>query len=200
MKTSVLTGDLINSRSIPGKEWMPLFKEALNRYGSEPAQWEIFRGDSFQLELSPEKAVMAVLHIKATIKQLKSLDVRIGIGIGEKNYKANKVTQCNGSAFVHSGEAFESLKRKILSLKSDWPEFDVEINQYLDLASLVMNNWPATSAIIFKAALEHPGLNQAQLAEKLGKSQSSISESLSRTGFEEIMNMEKRYRELLQKQ
>ncbi len=200
MITSVITGDIINSRMAPGEKWMPVLKETLNQYGKEPSQWEIFRGDSFQLEMAPVKTLMAAIHLKASIKQFKSLDVRIAIGIGNKTYNAKKITQSNGSAFVHSGESFELLKKRILVIRSDWPEFDRDINLYFDLASLTMNNWPANSAAIFKAAIENPKLTQKQLAEKLEKNQSTISESLTRAGYEEIMNMEKRYRELINRQ
>ena len=46
--------------------------------------------------------------------------------------------------------------------------------------------------------MEHPELTQEELAEKLNKTQSTISISLKRAGFEEIMRMEKRYKELIE--
>ena len=44
---AVLTGDIVNSRAFMG--WQDDLTEVLNRYGSSPKNWEIFRGDSFQL-------------------------------------------------------------------------------------------------------------------------------------------------------
>lgn len=200
MITSVITGDITNSREVSNDQWMPALKAVMNHYGKSPKNWEIFRGDSFQLELPPEKAMMAAIHLKATIKQYRSLDVRMAIGIGTKSYDAEKITESNGSAFIHSGEAFEALKKSMMAIKSEWPAFDDEVNHYIGLALLTMNSWPANSASMLKAAIEHPELTQQQLAAKLERTQSTVSEGLNRAGYIEIFNMEKRYRTLLQKQ
>ena len=200
MLTSVITGDITNSRTVSNEQWMPALKKVMNHYGKTPRNWEIFRGDSFQLEVDPERAMMAAIHIKATVKQYRSLDVRMGIGIGTKSYDADKITESNGSAFVHSGEAFEALKKSMMTIKSDWPAFDEELNHYIDLALLTMNSWPANAAAMLKAAIEHQQLTQQQLAKKLDRTRSTVSEGLKRAGYTEIFNMEKRYRTLLQKQ
>ncbi len=197
MKTAVLTGDIINSRDTNATNWISLIKEALNKFGSEPKNWEIFRGDSFQLEVNPEDALRAALYIKATIKQKKALDVRLSIGVGEKDYAAEKITESNGTAFINSGECFDQLKKQNLAIRTPWEKFDAEINQFLELALLIMDNWSSVTAQTIKVTLENPDLNQKALSEKLKKSQSNISEALKRGGFEEIINMEKRYRILL---
>ncbi|MEO9512668.1 MAG: transcriptional regulator [Flavobacteriaceae bacterium] len=187
--TAIITGDIINSRKATPELWLPSLKKVLNTYGREPEVWEIYRGDSFQLEIFPEKALEAAIHIKARLKQKKGVDVRLAIGLGEKNYSSGKVTESNGSAFIHSGECFESLKKQTLALKSDSEIFDTQINLMLQLASLTMDNWlPATSRIV-KTALEHPNANQKELASILDKSQSNISEALIRAGFDEVQKM-----------
>jgi len=200
MITSVITGDITNSREVSNDQWMPVLKQVLNHYGEAPKDWEIFRGDSFQLELTPDKAMVAAIHIKATVKQWRLLDVRMAIGIGTKSYGAEKITEANGSAFINSGEAFEALKKSMLAIKSDWPALDDEVNHYIELALLTMNNWPANAATMLKAAIEHQQLTQQQLAAKLKRTQSTVSEGLKRAGHMEIFNMEKRYRALLQRQ
>ena len=78
---AVITGDIINSRKGKVESWIDSLKEVLNQYGREPKNWEIYRGDSFQLSLHAEKAILAAIHIKSTIKQSKALDVRIAIGV-----------------------------------------------------------------------------------------------------------------------
>ena len=195
--TSIITGDIMSSRKMPDSEWLKTLKDTLNKYGSEPVSWEIYRGDSFQLEVGPSEALHAALFIKSSIKQYKQLDARMAIGIGEKNFAAPKITESNGSAFIHSGECFEKLKKQTLAIQSPWPKMDREINLYLDLALLTMDHWTKNISFIIKTALEHPALTQDELAKKLNRTQSTISESLNRAGFEEIMRMEKRYRELI---
>ncbi|WP_435623349.1 transcriptional regulator [Flagellimonas sp.] len=187
--TAIITGDIINSRKETPKAWLPYLKEALKAYGEEPRQWEIYRGDSFQLEVSPKQALEAAIFIKATIKQNKGIDVRIAIGIGEKDYDSEKITESNGSAFVHSGACFEGLKKLTLALQSDSKAFDSTLNLMLQLASLNMNHWLPATARIVKASMENPDFNQKELAALLENSQSNISEALIRAGFDEVQKM-----------
>lgn len=187
--TAILTGDIINSQMVAPPNWLSHLKEVLSTYGKEPKSWEIYRGDSFQLEVPSKVALKAAIHLKAAIKQEKALDVRIAVGLGEKKYSSEKITEANGSAFVNSGQCFENLKKTTLAIKSGSEDFDATINIMLQLASLSMDNWlPATSRIV-KAAIEHPNANQKELAALLEKSQSSISEALIRAGFDEIQKM-----------
>lgn len=196
---AVITGDIINSREATIAEWLPFLKEILNRYGKEPKDWEIFRGDSFQLSIAPENALLATLHIKATIKQIKELDVRMAIGIGAKKYNSSKITESNGSAFVRSGECFESLKKQTLAIKSDDELVDSSLNIMLRLALLIANNWSPTVAKVIKIFIENPESNQKELAKLLGKSQSNLSEALKRGGVEEIMQMNTFYKSVISK-
>ena len=187
---AIITGDIIKSRNIEAKHWMPKLKKVLNSFGTEPKTWEIYRGDSFQIEIKPEDALHAAILINAAIKQFKPLDVRLAIGIGEKTYHAEKITESNGSAFIYSGQSFENLKKQTLAIKTEWKEFDKTINLMFDLASLTMDNWSPTSSLIIKTALEaKPESNQQELAALLNKKQSNISTGLKRGGFYEIQKL-----------
>ncbi len=190
---AVITGDIINSRKEEVKNWLGTLKGILNYYGEEPKDWEIFRGDSFQLLIAPEKAMLCAIHIKSTIKQIKSLDVRMAIGIGNEKYKSSKITESNGSAYIRSGDCFEALKKQTLAIKSNNENFDETINVMLSLSLLIANNWSSTVAEVIKTTIENSNKNQNYLAQLLNKSQSSISEALKRGGFEEIMNMNNFY-------
>lgn len=198
MTTAIITGDIINSRKEAPQIWLPHLKEALNNYGQEPKHWEIYRGDSFQLEVIPEKALEAAIYIKSCLKQESIIDVRMAIGLGEKDYDAEKLTESNGSAFVNSGECFEGLKKQTLGIKSNNQAFDDTINLMLQLALLTMDNWHPASSRTLKTAIENPKSNQKELAKLLGKSQSSISEALLRTGFDEVKKMMQFYTTQLQ--
>ncbi|MDV7188237.1 SatD family protein [Lutibacter sp. TH_r2] len=195
--TSIITGDIINSKMIAPSIWMPLLKQALSWYGSEPMQWEIYRGDSFQLEINPEKALEAAILIKATVKNVKELDVRLAIGVGDKIYNSEKITTSNGTAFVNSGECFENLKKSTLGFKSADENLNIQLNLLFDLAQLTMNSWTQKSSEIVKTVIENPNLNQKELAKILNKTQSAISKNLKIAGFDEIMRMETYYRKLI---
>ena len=191
---AVLTGDIINSKEGSIESWLNILKETLHQYGDEPKNWSVFRGDSFQLSLAPEKALMAALHIKSTIKQTKLQDVRIAIGIGDENYSSSKISEANGSAYVNSGECFESLKKQTLAIKSNNEKLDQSLNIMFSLLKLTINNWSSSVSEVIKTAIENPEENQKSLARLLNKSQSNVSESLKRGGFEEIMNINEFYK------
>lgn len=187
--TSVITGDIINSQKKSPEKWLEALKSILSHYGTTPSQWEIYRGDSFQLEINPKHALEACILIKATIKQFEEIDVRLAIGLGDKNYSSNKITESNGSAFINSGACFENLKKTTLAIKSPFDIFDKTINIMLDLALLTINNWSTTSANLIKISLENPNLNQNQLAEIVERTQGNISQGLKRAGFDEIQKL-----------
>ena len=196
--TSIITGDIINSKKSSPKNWLEALKSILKSFGNSPKTWEIYRGDSFQLEVNPKQALAACMLIKATIKQFENIDVRLAIGIGEKTYQSKNITESNGSAFVNSGECFESLKKTTLAIKSHNELFDTSINIMLDLAQLTINNWSSTSAILVKTTLENPDLNQNQLAKILERTQGNVSQGLKRAGFDEISKLLHYYKTQIQ--
>ncbi|MDN3667034.1 SatD family protein [Algibacter miyuki] len=187
--TSIITGDIINSKSSEPKTWLNTLKTILSTYGPQPATWDVFRGDSFQLETPPEQALQAAILIKASLKQFKNIDVRMAIGIGEKTYQADKITESNGSAFINSGECFDDLKKVTLAIKSPFESFDNNLNLMFELALLTINNWTTTSAKLIKTALENPELTQVELAQHFETTQSNISKGLKRGGFDEISKL-----------
>jgi len=190
---AVITGDIVNSRQGQVTDWLKNLKEILNQYGKEPKQWEIFRGDSFQLALTPENALLAAIHIKAGIKQTKAQDVRMAIGLGSETHTAQKITESNGTAYVLSGDCFDLLKKHTLALRSTNVEFDKLLNIMISLALLTANSWSTTVAQVVKMAIEYPEKSQKEIAQILNKSQSSVSEALKRGGFEEIMSLNNFY-------
>lgn len=187
---AILTGDLVNSRKADPNLWLTDLKSVLNRYGKELTDWEIYRGDSFQIATTPDFALELALMIKAACKQHKSLDARIAIGIGQISYRSGKITESNGTAFVYSGECFETLKKQTLGIRTPWENFNAAFQIILQLVSQFSDNWTAATSEVIAKALENPDINQKQLAALLNrKSQSSISEALKRGGYEEISNV-----------
>lgn len=196
--TSVITGDIINSRETDPSVWLAPLKKLLAEWGKSPKDWEIFRGDSFQLEIEqPEEALLAAIRIKACIRSIEKLDVRMGIGIGEKQYEAGRITESNGTAFINSGEAFEELKllRQRLNIKSPWDHINIELNLMFRMAAIAFDKWTPVTSQVIALSIVHGDLSQKELGDKIERSQSTISEGQKRGHYEEIMALESYYRQ-----
>ncbi|WP_299016786.1 SatD family protein [uncultured Polaribacter sp.] len=197
--TSIITGDIINSRNVDTNIWMSLLKKTFQEIGASPKTWEIFRGDSFQVEIEqPEHALFFTIKLKAILKQIKNLDVRIGIGIGEKTENYKRITEGNGEAFTFSGKAFDTLvKKQNLAVLTNDEKFNTLMNTSLALALLIMDNWTKNSAEFTVKYLNNKGTTQKILAKELNISESSASERRKRAGLDEIMQFEKIYRTMV---
>lgn len=199
--TSILTGDLINSRKKKESSWLKTLKMTLETFGTTPKNWQIYRGDSFQLEISnPEESFFSALKIKANLKSIENIDVRIGIGIGKKEFNASKITEANGEVFINSGIAFDNyLKKQTLAIKTPWQEIDDEFNLFFELALMTIDNWTINSAEIFKISTKNKEAIQKDIAALLGISQGSVSERQKRAGIEPIMKLETHFRKQILK-
>ena len=183
---AVITGDIVSSRTLKPAVWLKHLKEGLQMFGSSPLNWELYRGDSFQFKTTTEDALLHTILLKTWIKQLKEIDVRLSIGIGEQTFEGTKITEGNGSAFELSGEGFDALDKKNLTINTANKSLNDTFRVMTDLALLIMDKWTDKSAEIIFLKLKNPELNQTQIAEKLNKKQSTISEALKRGGFDEI--------------
>ena len=101
--TSIITGDIIKSRKVKNPDvWLTTLKTALNTIVDNKSNWEIYRGDGFQIEIKePKESFLIAMYIKACLKTIKGLDVRLAIGIGTVNFKGEKITESNGEAFQY---------------------------------------------------------------------------------------------------
>jgi len=194
----VITGDIIESRkSKTPKIWLTNLTESLSRVSTNDKNWELYRGDSFQIEFeNPQDAFLNAVYIKSCIKTIKNMDVRLAIGIGHKTYHGSNVSESNGEVFQFSGETLEALKKEKLSLKIKTPNtvLDTELNLYFKLALISMDHWTANSAEVVKVSIENPELQQKELGNLIGINQNAVSYRLKRANFNEIMELDRMFR------
>lgn len=199
---AVITGDIISSRKITNQNvWLEPLKNLVQYWGIHPKEWKLDRGDFFQIEIKhSHEALQKAFEIKALIKKVKpieenkkisTIDVRLAIGIGEKTFTGETISESNGPAFIHSGEKFDLLKKEniTLGIQSPWKDFDEEMNLYLKLASIFADKWSVSSAELVQMVLKLPNSTQEEIGKKIGIKQNSVSGRWDRAHLDELFEV-----------
>ncbi|SEA41084.1 SatD family (SatD) [Arachidicoccus rhizosphaerae] len=191
---AVLTGDIVGSSYQDKTKWIPALKSALQLYGQEGKDWEVYRGDEFQLRLTvPQDALSAAFLIKARLIAQADTHIRIAMGIGPGEAQDNSqppfttpLTESGGPAFILSGRKLDEIKnRRIhLAVASENEAWDKNWNLLLQWVLVTADNWSQGSAEIVDLCLVHPELSQTEMAAQLNIAQSAISQRLKRSGFD----------------
>ncbi|WP_322550647.1 SatD family protein [Flavobacterium psychraquaticum] len=195
----ILTGDIKGSRKAKSKNWLAELKELFLQFGKKPTDWEIYRGDEFQIEIKDcEEALLIAFQIKAFLRTI-SLDARMSIGIGEKTSTAKRISESNGSAFVYSGEAFDVMKKNKINLvvQSADNQFNKDMNLLIRLGLSFMDNWLAQQAEYVLLAINNPKLSQEEMGEILKINQAAVSKRRKRANFDLMLEINQAYVEKL---
>ncbi|MFC4097054.1 SatD family protein [Euzebyella saccharophila] len=196
---AVITGDIIGSGNHSSSTWLPILKKHLSKLGKSPHDWEVYRGDEFQLKITAKEALVQAIYIKALLKTIKGLDARIGVGLGGEDYQGQGVSESNGTAYQRSGRTFEHLKEdKInLSIATGNKNHDRIFNLMLKFALHIMDDWSPVSAEIVVLALDYPDASQQEIANRLGIQQSAVSQRQKRARLDLVLELLEFYRENL---
>jgi hypothetical protein len=204
---AVIKGDIVASRKLENQAlWLKPLKNLLASWGENHKNWELHSGDFFQIEITnPEEALKKVFEIKTLIKKVEptdkrkkssTIDVRMALGIGEKTYSGDSIAENNGPAYIYSSKKFDVLKKEnaTIGIKTSWKNFDEEMNLYLKLAGIFMDKWTVSSAELVQIILNNPDITQEEIGKQLGIKQNSVSGRWNRANVNEILEVEKMYR------
>ena len=196
---AIITGDIINSEDFKASAWIPILKNFFGDLGESPKDWEIYRGDEFQLKTSPENALQTAIHLKARVKGLRKLDVRLGIGLGEETYVGSGVSESNGPAYQRSGRTFETLKDSKLNMAISTGDVHIDrtLNLMLKLGLDFMDNWSTVSAGIVALTLQQPEASQKEIARLLSIGQSAVSQRSKRARLDLVFELLNYYTQTL---
>ena len=195
---AVITGDIIHSKRHEPEQWLGVLKKLFKGSSELLTDWEIYRGDEFQVEIpNPENALLMALKIKATIKTISTLDVRLSIGLGEKTYTGKSVSESNGPAFSNSGEQLSKMKKQKINLliKSDNEALDKELNIIFKLGAVIWDNWSEVSAELALILLQNPHQVQEKIAQTLGIKQAAVSQRFKRSEMALVLETERYYKD-----
>lgn len=193
---AIITGDIINSQKSDSELWLPKLKELLESWSAAPENWEIYRGDEFQLKCSVDEVFRKAVLLKSLIRTFENLDVRLAIGIGNEVFRSEKITESNGSAYVNSGRLLTEIKSqgKTLSIQTENDKVNRDLNILFKWASLDFDSWSAATAEIIHQLLRNSELTQEELAKELNITQSSVSQRLKRANFELLQETDQFFR------
>ncbi|RIJ41643.1 SatD family protein [Pontibacter oryzae] len=206
---AVLTGDVVNSRIIKDKtQWLERLKEILHFLSQEeqqPLKWEVYRGDSFQVEWQqPEHVLRAALLIRSGLRALpefykQGADVRIAIGIGQAGHETNSVRESDGEAYQLSGLTLDQLNEsgQKIKISTAWEALNESMAASLPLVETLMNDWSQPINEIAYYRMMHPEMTQKELAEQLSLTQPTINWRLAKSHIELILNFESYFRNQL---
>ena len=193
---AIITGDIINSQKTDSELWLPKLKELLGKWSSTPDNWEIYRGDEFQLKCSVDEVFNKSLAIKSLIKSFENLDVRLAIGIGNEVFLSEKITESNGSAYVNSGRLLNEIKTagRTLAIQTDNDKVNRDINILFKWSSIDFDNWTVATAEIIHRLLTNPDHTQEELAKDFSITQSSVSQRVKRANYDLILETDLYFR------
>ena len=199
---AVITADIINSTRSSTNSWLDELKKALQNFGKEGKDWEIYRGDEFQMLLQdPEMAFLASITIKSALK-ITSFDAKIAIGLGNVDHHGKHIKESNGSAFINSGRTLGLVKNnkdQTLYIKSDDDDLDENFNLIFQLLENTFEKWTESSATALLAYLQNKDQNQQKIAQQLGISQSAFSQSLKRGNIDAVETTDQYFRKKIAK-
>ncbi|MHC1776138.1 MAG: SatD family protein [Lentimicrobium sp.] len=208
---AVLTGDLIRSSKLSGRELSRLpaaFSAVVNQVDQACHQPEgttkfsIFRGDSFQLLTTPQSALKTLFLLKAELRITfpktiaDSVDARIAVTLGTVSHIAPNITESTGEAFTQSGHLLDTIphnRQTLFGFKGG--EADRELNTALTLADEITRKWTTSQAALVFWLLQ--GMTQKEIALKTSNSQPTIMKKIKTMGWQGISELLGRYDEII---
>ena len=179
----IITGDIVNSTKIAA-QWREDMVNAIYSAVSDFAatttvRVEMYRGDSFQVEVGDIRHVLTVaLAIRtklraATPSSEKMWDARISIGIGEVTYETTSVVMCDGEAYRLSGRGLDRLGKRRLALSFPLARLNDAMGLVTRFADYIISTMSSKQSAVVNQFLICKR-KQKDVAEILGLSQQNL--------------------------
>lgn len=200
---AVLTGDIVNSTLLPPIEEQKLLKALKGLLSSYIV--EFYRGDSFQAYIEdPFQALGAALACRTAAIAMGTgdadglPDIRVSIGLGAVEQPVEILGLAKGEAFLLSGRALDKLEkteqRLLLVTSAEMPALALAL--MADYLNSIYKGMTVKQAQVVLELLK--GNTQQQVAEKLQKSKSTISQHVTAGRWDEIENILGHYKKLVE--
>lgn len=201
---AVLTGDIVNSTKLDTASEGKLVERLRQTMG--PYKSEFFRGDSFQAYLPDcREALQIALVCRTAAIGLNPeattviSDVRISIGIGKVDHPVHTLASAKGEAFILSGRGLDDLERtegRLVITLENHPMASLTFKLMTDYVNSIYRQMTAKQAEVIMELLN--GESQQQVADKLNRSKSTISQHVTAGRWDEIENILNNYKSLIE--
>ena len=153
-----------------------------------PLHLEMYRGDSFQVVVENyEKSSLVAVLIRiglmrhSCMANMRKLDARVSVGIGDVSYLADTIGKSDGEAFVLSGRAFDRLGKKRLVISTKDEKLNDELAVYESILDELLNDVSCARSRTIFAHLLNPDLTMEKIGHSLGMSKQAVSQAYSST-------------------
>ena len=210
MIRATISADIVSSTALSVFDLMHLqsvIRQFLDELSvkSQDADWgRLFKGDSVEIFLSNRhEALRTALLLKALVKKtfvesnmetkqslFKKFGIRIAIGIGEMRMADKNRDVLDGEAIYYSGRALEKGTKEGLSVKRSMyfackdSLFSEQMDVMLGLLDMLFKE--ATSKQCEVLYYKLMGMNEVEIAEKLGVVQSVVNQHSNAIGWNAI--------------
>ncbi len=188
---AVLTGDIVKSSDMTSDELSSVFSGlseaslAISDWQGLPGHFTRFRGDGWQMVVSPALCLRALTAMRAVVRRAgKGFETRIGVGLGLGVIKDGDLSAAEGAAFVRSGHALDQIKRGALLAAPDGP---LSLRVTLPLADHIIKGWTMRQAEIAYLMLPPSGPTQADVARTLNLTQQTIQQQIDSSGLLKLL-------------
>lgn len=209
---SVITGDIVNSTKVEGKQYTQLIESLKKSFNciaelhtdkSSKIIFDIFRGDSFQgLIPNPLAALPASLIIRSSLRKAQpsdssfNWDARTAIGIGDINSLPDNASEGTGKAYQYSGTSLDQMKTsQRLAIVTPWTTVNNEMQSQTALLDAVISKWSPSQAEIVLELLK--GKSRKKISAEFDISQAAVHYRIKGAGWLAIEKFLQRYQNII---
>jgi hypothetical protein len=200
---AVITGDIVNSMSLPAQGMKKLISQLDQIFSGFPH--EFFRGDSFQAYLEDAGLALSLaMQCRACAIRMRQeesevkVDVRLAIGLGTVENPIEELATARGEAFLLSGRALDGLTNTggqiVFAIENKLSSLALGV--MADYINSIFTQMTSRQAEVIFELLS--GMNQQEVAEKLKKSKSTISQHVAAGRWDELEKTIRNFKEMVQ--
>lgn len=203
---AVITADIVNSKALGNDQFNRLTDKLKDLINSSNARFlSFYRGDSFQCYCAdPYPAYTLALMLRCGAKIFSDdadceTDLKISLGIGTINTPVTSISTAMGTAFILSGEELEKLdsRQRRFIIKSENKEINIALETISYFTDYLFRNLTRKQAEVLQHLLQNR--TQAETANLLDKSQSTINRHVQALGWGEMEHLLDLYKQCIHK-